>query len=210
MSCTKFFAVAAAALCLVWAPAEAQQSRKVHRIGVLETISSSLNAANLDALRKGLKELGYVEGENLVLDYKSADGEQGRFAGLAAELVQSKVDLIVTRGTPAALAAKQATSSIPVVMAVIAEPIGPGAIGQLARPGGNVTGLSSFATELQGKRVEIMKEMLPGMKKIGALLNMANPVVPAQWEETKTAAAALNIGAELLDVRSGLDIEPAI
>jgi len=127
---------------------------------MLETTSTALNAANLDAFRKGLRELGYVEGQNLVIEYRSADGRDERFPDLVTELVHLKVDLIVTRGTPSALAAKNATGTIPVVMAASGDPVATG-ITSLARPGGNVTGLSTLNTELYGKRVELLREMVP-------------------------------------------------
>lgn len=131
--------------------AEAQEARKVYRVGVLETTSVALNAANLDAFRLGLKELGYVEGRNLVIEYRSADGRPERFPALATELVRSKVDLILTRGTPAVIAAKNATPTIPIVMAS-GDPLGTRVVAGLARPGANVTGLSAQTGELSGKR----------------------------------------------------------
>jgi putative ABC transport system substrate-binding protein len=189
--------------------ARAQQAGKVYRIGILETIPASQNAANLDALRKGLRELGYIEGQNLSIEYSSADGFAERFPELAGELVRLKVDLIVTRGTPAAQAAKNATAAIPVVMAAIGEPLGVGVVAGLARPSGNVTGLSSFTTELAGKRVELVKEMMPGISGVGLLHNMGSPVVPPQWEETQATARTLGLTAELLDVRSEQDVRAA-
>ena len=140
---------------------EAQTDGKIYRIGILETVAPSQNASNLDALRQGLRELGYVEKQNYTLEYRSADGDAGRFPGLAAELVRLRVDLIVTRGTPAAQAAKTATETLPIVMAAIGEPLGVGVVASLARPGGNVTGMSAFVTELSGKRIELMKEIIP-------------------------------------------------
>src|SRR6202165_5317597 len=142
--------------------ARAQQPAKIYRIGILETVSSSLNVKNLDALRQGLRELGYVESQNYILEYRSADGDGRRFPALADELVRLGVDLIVTRGTPAARGAKDETETIPIVMAAIGEPLGMGVVASLARPGGNVTGLSAFVTELAGKRVELLKELRPG------------------------------------------------
>jgi putative ABC transport system substrate-binding protein len=186
--------------------ARAQQGAKSRRIGILETISASLNTNNLDALRRGLRELGYVEDQNYFLEYRSADGNAGQFPVLADELVRLHVDLIVTRGTPAAQAAKHATETIPIVMAAIGEPLGVGVVASLARPGGNVTGLSAFVTELAGKRVELVKELRSGSSTAALLHNMGNPVVPPQWEETKKAAQALGIEAVLLDVRSRDDI----
>src|SRR5881409_1217231 len=132
--------------------ARAQQVGKIYRIGILEPIPAARNAANLDALRKGLRELGYVEGRNLVIEYRSADGRAERFPDLASELVRLKVDLIVTRGTPAAIAAKNATETIPVVMAAMGAPLV--VVASFAHPGGNITGLTTFTDVLTGKRVE--------------------------------------------------------
>jgi putative ABC transport system substrate-binding protein len=187
---------------------EAQQVKRVYRVGVLETISLVLNAANFNALKHGLHALGYIEGQNLVIEYRSADGDASRFPALATELVRLQVDVLVTRGTPAALAAKNAAGSIPVVMAAIGEPLGLGIVARLARPGGNVTGLSAFATELSGKRVELLREMLPGIKRIAALLNMGNPLFPPQWKEIETAARSLGMKPQLLDVRKSEEIGP--
>jgi putative ABC transport system substrate-binding protein len=187
--------------------ARAQQG-KVWRIGVLETVPPELNTANLVALRQGLRALGYVEGQNYVLEYRSADGQAGRFSTLAADLVGSRVDIIVTRGTPAVGAAKEATSTIPIVMAAIGEALG--VVESLAHPGGNVTGLSALTTELAGKRVELVKEVLPGTVRVALFHNMSNPVASPQWEQTRTAARRLAIEAELLDVRTGEDVGRAM
>jgi putative tryptophan/tyrosine transport system substrate-binding protein len=189
--------------------ARAQQPAKRRRIGILETVSPALNAKNLDALRRGLGELGYIENQNYILEYRSADGDGRRFPALADELVGLGVDLIVTRGTPAARAAKDATETIPIVMAAIGEPLGMGVVASLARPGGNVTGLSAFVTELAGKRVELLKELRPEKSLAAFFHNMGNPVVPPQWEETKKAAQALGIEVALLDVRTRDDIPRA-
>jgi putative ABC transport system substrate-binding protein len=143
--------------------ARAQQGGKVYRIGILETIPAVRNAANLDALRKGLRDLGYVEGRNLVIEYRSADGRAERFPDLASELVRLKVDLIVTRGTPAAQAAKSATGTVPVVMAAMS-PLA--VVASLAHPGGNITGVTTFSTELTGKRIELLKELVPGLSRV--------------------------------------------
>jgi putative ABC transport system substrate-binding protein len=150
--------------------------------------------------------LGYIENQNLVLEYRSADGDARNLPALADDLVRLGVDLVVTRGTPAARAAKNATETIPIVMAAIGEPLGVGVVESLARPGGNLTGLSAFVTELAGKRVELVKELRPGGSTVALLHNMGNPVVPQQWEETKRAAQALGIEAILLDVRIRDDI----
>ena len=183
--------------------ARAQQVGKIYRIGILEPIPAARNAANLDALRKGLRELGYVEGRNLVIEYRSADGRAERFPDLATELVRFKVDLIMTRGTPATNAAKNATETIPVVMAAM-RPLA--VVASLAQPKGNITGVTTFSTELTGKRIELLKELVPNLSRVALLHNMGNPAAPPEWEETKTAARSLGLQAELLDVRGQGDI----
>jgi len=185
------------------------QTGRTYRIGVLETVSADRNRDNLDALLRGLRERGYVEGQNLRIEYRSADGRADRFLDLATELVHLPVDLIVTRGTPAAKAAQAATEMIPIVMAAIAEPLGIGVVASLARPGGNVTGLSAFATELAGKRVELLKEARPSIARVGFLQNMGNPASPLQWEAVQAAAKALGLSAEPFDVRNTNDIADA-
>jgi putative tryptophan/tyrosine transport system substrate-binding protein len=196
--------------------ARAQQASKVWRIGVLETVPKAPNAANFDAFQRGLRELGYIEGRNYVVEYRSADGRAERYPDLAAELVRMPVDIIITRGTPAVRAARQATDEIPIVMAAIGEPLGMGVVVSLARPGGNVTGFSAFVTELSGKRVEILREAFPNVSRVGFLNNMSNPVIPPQWEETQRAAKSLGIEAKLLDgptrekLVEALDAAPAL
>ena len=187
--------------------ARPQQPTKIYRIGILESVPAAQNAANLDALRTGLRDLGYVEGRNLIIEYRSADGHAERFPGLASELARLKVDLIVTRGTPAARAAKNATGTIPVVMATMGDP---GAIvSSFARPGGNITGVTTFSTELTAKRIELLKELVPNLSRVALLHNMGNPAALPEWEETQTAARSLGVGAELLDVRSRDDLSRA-
>jgi putative tryptophan/tyrosine transport system substrate-binding protein len=199
-------ASSALALAVLTAPlaARAQPLGKVYRIGILETIPAAQNAANLDGLRKGLRELGYVEGRNLVIEYRSADGRAERFPDLASELVRLKVDLIVTRGTPAARAAKHATETIPVVIATMGDPHA--LVASFAHPGGNITGVTTYSTELIGKRIELLKELVPRLSRVALLHNMGNPAAPPEWAETKTAARALGLQAELLDVRSQDDL----
>ena len=194
--------VLAFALIVTDAPlaADAQPAGKVYRIGMLEAIPAARNAANLDALRQGLRELGYVEGRNLIIEYRSADGRAERFPDLAAELVRLRVDLIMARGTPATRAAKEATETIPVVMATMGSPSP--IVASFANPGGNITGMTTYSTELIGKRIELLKEMVPRLSRVALLHNMGNPAVPPEWEETKTAARSLDLQAELLDVRS--------
>jgi putative ABC transport system substrate-binding protein len=199
-----FIGSVAGGLLTVPLAARAQPVGKVYRMGILETIPAAQNAANLDALRKGLRDLGYVEGRNLVIEYRSADGRAERFPDLASELVRLKVDLIVTRGTPAARAAKNATGTIPVVMATMGDPHA--IVASFAHPGGNITGVTTFSTELTGKRIELLKELVPNLSRVALLHNMGNPAVPPEWEETKAAARSLGLQAELLDVRSQGDL----
>jgi putative tryptophan/tyrosine transport system substrate-binding protein len=147
------------------------------------------------------------KGRNLVIEYRSADGDAGRFADLARELVRLKVDLIVTRGTPAAIAAKNATDSIPTVMTTMGDPRA--VVASFAHPGGNITGVTTFSTELTAKRIELLKELVRTLTRIGLLHNMGNPAAPAEWEETKNAASVLGLTPELLDVRTKPDLDQA-
>jgi putative ABC transport system substrate-binding protein len=187
----------------------AVQASGIYRIGVLETVPPDRNKANFDALLRGLHEHGYIEGQNLHIEYRSADGDGDRFPALVADLIGRGVDLIVTRGTPAAKSAKGATTTIPIVMAAIGEPLGVGVVASLAQPGGNVTGFSAFVTELSGKRVELLKETFPSITSVGLLQNMGNPVSPPQWEATLSAAKTLGLSAEVFDVRGDRDIASA-
>jgi len=186
----------------------AQQAGKVHRIGVLETISTTLNVANFYALREGLRQLGYAEGQNLVIEYRSADGRDDRFPGLARELLALKVDVIVTRGTPAAKAVKNATSTVPVVMMASGDPVGVGLVTSLARPGGNITGLSAIVGELSPKRLELIKEIVPGLARIAVLANTSNDAVRRDWARIETAARSLGVQSQLLDLRESDALGP--
>jgi putative ABC transport system substrate-binding protein len=196
------------ALLLLTGPpgAGAQPVGKVYRIGMLETRSTTLNAANIDAFRQGMRELGYKEGQNLEIVYRSSDGHDERFPDLASELIRLKVDLILSRGTPAALAARSASRTIPVVMAASGEPVGSGLVASLARPGGNVTGLSSGLTEPYAKRVELLKEILPRLARVAAIFNMGNRSIPPNWHVVEATARSLGIEPQLLDVRRPEDL----
>lgn len=176
---------------------------------MLETISAALNTANLDALRQGLREFGYVEGQNIVIEYRSADGRQERFPDLATELIRLKVDLIVVRGTPAALAAKNATRTMPLVMTAAGDPVGSGIVASLARPGGNVTGMSGLGVEMYAKRIEVLQALLPRLARIAGLFNMSNPNHPPQWKQVERAARSLGVQSQLLEVRDSGDLEQA-
>ena len=189
--------------------AEAQQPGKVYHIGMLERTSAAINAANLDGFRQGLRDLGYVEGRNLVIEYRSADGHDERFPALATDLARQKPDLILARGTPAALAAKNATVTIPVVILGVGDPVGQGIVASLAHPGGNITGLSAVVTELYAKRVQLLRDLIPRAARIAALFNMSNPAIPPQWKEVEVAARSLALQPQLLDVRKPEDLAPA-
>jgi putative ABC transport system substrate-binding protein len=202
-----FLVTVASAALTAPAAARAQPAGRVFRIGMLDVVPATANAANLAAFRKGLGSFGYVEGRNFVIEYRSADGRAERFPDLAAEIVRLDVDVIVTRGTPAALAAKHATSTIPIVMASSGDPVGTGIAASLASPGGNVTGLSAYATETQGKLMEVLKEMVPQLTRVACLYNMGNPVLQAQWTKAEAAAHALGLRVVLVDVRNGRDID---
>jgi ABC-type uncharacterized transport system substrate-binding protein len=203
---TVILAVAGSLLAMPFA-SHAQTRAKVWRIGMLETTSTTLNAANLEAFRQGLRELGYAEGRNLIIEYRSTDGRIERFVDLAAELVGMKVDLIVARQTAAAIAAKNATLTIPVVMTAMGEPLL--VVASLAHPGGNVTGLSSVTVDIESKRLGLLRELVPASTRIAALYNMSSPTNPGQWQQIETAARSMGIQARLLDVRKPEDLGPA-
>jgi putative ABC transport system substrate-binding protein len=203
------FLAGAAALLAAPLAAEAQQAGQVYRIGMLERTSPAMNAANLDGFRRGLRELGYVEEKNFVIEYRSVDGRDERFPALATELVHLKVDVIVTRGTPGTRAAKNATGTIPVVTVGVGDAVAQGIVASLARPGANVTGLQPLVTELYPKRVELLRALVPRAVRIAALFNMGNPALPPQWNAVEMAARSLGMQAQLLDVRKPEDLGPA-
>ena len=196
------------ALCL---SAEAQQPKKVPRIGFLGSLSasSSSDLIRAEAFRQGLRELGYVDGKNIVIEYRYADGKPERLPGLAAELVRLQVDILVARGAPAAHAAKSATSTIPIVMGNAADPVGTGLVASLARPGGNITGLSDFNSGVITKRLELLKEVVPTVSRVAVLLNPANPTNPPQLKEVQAVAPALGVTLLSLEVKGADDIERA-
>jgi putative ABC transport system substrate-binding protein len=192
-----------------WPLAARAQQQKVWRIGMLDTASRELNSANLAVFYKELRDFGYVEGQNLIIEYRSADGRNERLPDLVSELLRLNVDLIVVRGTPEVLAIKNATSTIPVVMSAVVDPVGLGVAASLRRPGGNITGMSSIVTELEAKRVELLKELVPGMKRMALLGDFRNSAVAMQWDEVQIAARSLGIEAQRFDVRSTADVNRA-
>ncbi|HEY2992992.1 MAG TPA: ABC transporter substrate-binding protein [Methylomirabilota bacterium] len=186
--------------------ARAQPAGKVWRIGQLVTTSGS---GNTDVLRQRLGELGYIEGQNLKIEHRSAEGRPERLPALAAELVGVNVDLIVTSGTQAALAAKQATSVIPIVMASSGDAVGTGLVQSLGRPGGNVTGTTGISPELSGKRLQLVKEAFPRLSRIAVLWNPGNPLDLLERKETESAARPLSLALQWLEARTADDIERA-
>jgi putative ABC transport system substrate-binding protein len=184
-----------------------QRVGKVFHIGVLETTSQALNSANLDAFRQGLLKSGFVEGQNLVIEYRSGDGREERFPDLAIELARLNVDLILARGTPAALAAKNATRIIPIVLVGVGDPVANSIVASLAHPGANITGLSGSATELYAKRLELLLELVPRVARVAFLTNMGNPSEQFNWQQIERAARVLGIRPQLLDVRKPEDFE---
>jgi putative tryptophan/tyrosine transport system substrate-binding protein len=189
--------------------AEAQQPKKVPRIGFLVAGTASAVSARVEAFRLGLRERGYVEGKTIVIEYRYAEGEVDRLAEQAAELAQLKVNVIVTAGSQATRPAKEATTTIPIVMAQDNDPVGSGFVASLARPGGNVTGLANLTTELSGKQLELLKEIMPKLARIAVLRDLTEPGNPQAVRETDLAAQGFGIQRFYADVRSAPDIEPA-
>jgi putative ABC transport system substrate-binding protein len=190
--------------------AEAQQAGKVYRIGVLGATSASAYTVYLEALRQGLRDLGYVEGKNTVIEARWAEGRYDRLPDLAAELIRGKVDLIVTHGPAGARAAKQATSSVPIVMAVVGDAVAGGFVASLSRPGGNVTGSSFLWPELSAKRLELLKDVFPGVTRVAVLSNPDNPNFQGALKEAMDVAArSLRLRLQYADARGPDDFERA-
>ena len=189
--------------------AQAQQPGRVPRIGYLGNSSLALERDFVDAFRQGLRDLGYAEGQNLLIEFRWAAGRYERFPELAAELVRLNVDVILTAGTPGALAAKQATQTTPIVMAVSGDAIGTGLVRSLARPGGNITGLTRMTRDLDGKRLELLKEIVPRLSRVAILLNPANPISGLGWKEALAPAEALHLKLEPVEVKAGEEFDAA-
>jgi ABC-type uncharacterized transport system substrate-binding protein len=188
---------------------EAQQAKKVPRIGVLWLYSPAIASPFAEAFRQGLRELGYVEGKSIVIEYRHAEGKYDRLPSLAAELVRLNVDIIVTASTQAAQAGQQATRSIPIVMTVVSDPVESGLVGSLARPGGNVTGLSLMHPDLSGKRLELLKEVIPKLSRVAVLSNLSNPIIPPLLRETEAAARAVGVQLQVVEVRGPIELDSA-
>jgi len=189
--------------------AEAQQTTKTTSIGYLSGPSLSANAARIEAFRQGLRELSYVEGKNIVIEWRSADGKFEGLPALAAELVRLKVAVIVTSGGALTRRAKEATSTIPIVMTNDPDPVGDGFVASLARPGGNITGLSTFAPEVSGKRLEILREVVPKLSRVAVLGSSGATGYAQTLKEIEPAAKAFKMQLQFLDVKHAKDIETA-
>ena len=189
--------------------AEARQAGKVPRIGLLRDGTPAQRAPMDIAFRQALRDLGYVEGQNVVIEARYTGEQIGRLPEIAAELVRLKVDIIVTSGTPGAKAAKAATTSIPIVVAAAGDFVGAGLVASLSRPGGNVTGTSDLTPELSGKWLELLKEIIPGVTRVGVLWNGGNPGAVRTWDEIRAAAHTLGLELQSLKVRGLDDLETA-
>jgi putative tryptophan/tyrosine transport system substrate-binding protein len=189
--------------------ARAQQAGKIPRVGFMGNSTAALEANLVGPFRDGLRELGYQEGRNVVIEYRWAEGNYERFPALVAELLAVPVDVVVTAGTPATLAVKKATSTMPLVMIAVGDPGGTGVVPSLARPGGNVTGLSSIAPDLEGKRLELLREVIPKLSHVALFLNPLNPFHTASMRQAFAAAQALGIKLQPLEVRTSGELDGA-
>jgi putative ABC transport system substrate-binding protein len=199
------------ALLLLVAPliAEAQQVGKVPRIGILWAYSPSVVSLFSEAFRQSFRGLGYVEGRNIALEERWAEGRFDRLPSLAAELVRLNVDIIVTASTPAVQAAQEATRTIPIVMTLVTDPVESGVVTSLARPGGNVTGLSLMHPELSGKRLALLKEVIPKISRVAVFWSSSTPSYPLVLRETEAAARALGVQLQVVEVRGPTDFDSA-
>jgi putative tryptophan/tyrosine transport system substrate-binding protein len=188
----------------------AQQSAKAHRIGLLIGSSESFVAPYIAMFRQALRALGYVEGGNIAVEYRYADGNYNRLPALAADLVRLKVDIVVTEGTPPTRAAKQATTTIPIVMTVTGDPVAAGLVTNLARPGGNLTGASFIFPDIAAKRVQLLKEVIPTLSRVTAVWNPSNAVHVPTVKAVETAAKALGIDVQHVHIQAPADVDGAL
>ena len=203
------FLLAAGALLAAPLAAEAQQAAKVPRIGFLGNSTAALEANLVGPFRDGLRDLGYVEGRNILIEHRWAEGKYEHFPALIDELIALKVDVIVTAGTPASLAVKKATTSIPLVMVAVGDPVGSGLVASLARPGGNLTGLVSIAPDLEGKRLELLTKVVPKLSHVAFLLNPANAFHMTSEKQARAAARVLHLEVDFVEVRAESEFDRA-
>ena len=190
--------------------APAQQTDTVYRIGFLGNSTAALEANLVGPFREGLRDLGYVEGRNVLIEYRWAEGKYDRFPALIGELLAQKVAVIVTAGTPAALAFKKATTSVPLVIAAIGDPVGTGIIPSLNRPGGNITGLTAISTEMDAKRLELLREVVPSASSIAVLWNASSPLQVLDEKQVQAAAKVLRMRVLSLGVTTEEEIKSAL
>jgi putative ABC transport system substrate-binding protein len=190
--------------------ARAQQAGKPPIIGFLGPLTQAAQSKWTAAFVQRLREHGWIEGRSVAIEYRWAEGRSERLSEMLAEFVQRKVDLIVTGGTAAVIAAKKATSVIPILFATAGDPVGTGLVASLARPGGNVTGLSNQSADLPGKRIQLLREMVPGLRRLAIIANVSSPIGVLELNEARTAAHALGLGDTKLEVRRAEDIAPSI
>ena len=190
-------------------PARAQQPGKLPTVGFLGALKPTTDSFLLGAFVQRLRELGWIEGRNVAIEYRWAEGRTERFAEIAAEFVRLKVDLIVAQGNIAVVAAKQATSVIPIVFPVANDPLGTGLIASLARPGGNITGLSNQTTDLASKRFELLREIVPDLRHMAIMTNVGNPSAVLEMGQVQAMARALGLEASIFEIRRAEDIVPA-
>jgi putative ABC transport system substrate-binding protein len=188
--------------------ARAQQAGKLPTIGLWGPTTPSIDSQRVAAFVQRLRELGWIEGRTVKIEYRWAGGRNERAAEIAAEFVRLKVDVIVTQGTPSVLAAKQATSVIPIVFAAVGDPVDSGLVASLSRPGGNVTGLSTQQTDTATKRIELFREMVPGLHRLAIMGNVGNPAVELELREVQSTARALGLEAAAFELRRAEDIAP--
>lgn len=209
MKWRKFLIVLCAAVVALPTAAVGEQSDTLRRIGFLGNSTAALEANLIGPFREGLRSLGYVEGENLLIEWRWAEGKYERFPALISELIAEKVEVIITAGTPATLAVKKATKTVPLVMVAVGNPVGNGIVPSLARPGGNITGLTSISTEMDGKRLELLKEAVPSVSYVAVLWNSASPLQVLAEKQVQIAARSMQIEVLSLGVQTEEEIEAA-
>jgi ABC-type uncharacterized transport system substrate-binding protein len=213
MGCSTLGCIVTLILSLLAAPlaTEAQPVAKVPRVGVLANNSlASASVHYIEPFRQGLRDLGYVEGQNIVVEYRFAEWQEDRLPALAAELLQLPVDVLVTLAAPATRVARQATTTIPIVFMIVNDPVGQGFVASLAQPGGNVTGVSTLSSELSGKRLELLQEAVPGLRRVAVFWNASNPGMALQFREAQAAAQVLGLALHSGEVRGPDECDGAI